>query len=527
LKNSFCPYCDTKITNEWSFLKHIQEETESCPIALPPAHADRECFRITKWHRGMRSKATKEFAEALDSALNTTDYGCLAGMLAGWKVFVTEEDMEAFPFISALSKKECTMVHFGDNKLITVEGYTVNAKNMREGFKYIGFDSSYVFSSVDGVLNFEAKRRMPAVTQWNGGNHQKEFQEAAANVLYDAFPNRNIVINVAHDSQARLNTDPRYYQINIWSVPQNAQRRSARAPSKMWGHRVPCTDGYEPCYDLYQITSSEGNEVAGCDPNNLYIYHDCCHEGLNSEVEIFQKILEGAVAAHKAKYEMPVEYHENSYVALCVKRIEIEGREAEDKIARLSGQIKDYQTSLVSSIREIEHFRQRKNELEKIGSTDKSKFTKEFHRLLDIAHVKKVFVRSNRLAVKTDMIKCTDPRPDDDGNTKEHLIGEFVITIIPDSGEVRFYNQSWTVVGYEEHMNAPHVFHDGRPCMGSIERTLPELVARYDFTSAFTVAINFLESVNVEDAAGKYIRNWPTKDTEGHTHKPNNPISYM
>ena len=527
MKNKRCPYCNTKITNEWSLLKHFQEETEGCRTVLSPAQADRECFKITEWHRGMLSKATKEFSEAFDNAIRTTDYGHPAGMLAGRKAFVTKEDMEVFPFISELSKKECTITYFGDNEMIAVEGYTVNAGSMRDGFKRIGFDSSFVYSSLDSVLNFEAKRRMPTVTHWDGGNHQREFQEAAAEILYEAFPLKSIIINVAHQNKVRLNVDKNSFVINIWSVPRGSSARDMKAPSKMWGQLVPMRDGYEPCHDLYQIVSPEGDEVAGCDCNNLYIYHDCCHTGSSSEVEVFKKILEGVVAANKAKYEMPPEYHEKSYVALCVKRIEIEGREAEDKIARLSGQIKDYQTSLVSSIREIEHFRQRKNELEKIGSTDKSKFTKEFHRLLDIAHVKKVFVRSNRLAVKTDMIKCTDPRPDDDGNTKEHLIGEFVITIIPDSGEVRFYNQSWTVVGYEEHMNAPHVFHDGRPCMGSIERTLPNLVARYDFTSAFTVAINFLESVNVGDAAGKYIRNWPTKDSKGRIHKPNNPISYM
>ena len=58
-------------------------------------------------------------------------------------------------------------------------------------------------------------------------------------------------------------------------------------------------------------------------------------------------------------------------------------------------------------------------------------------------------------------------------------------------------------------MHAPHVFHNGRPCLGNMTEVIPELVANYEFAALAMVAIQFIESVNVNDSAGMHINKWP------------------
>jgi hypothetical protein len=65
------------------------------------------------------------------------------------------------------------------------------------------------------------------------------------------------------------------------------------------------------------------------------------------------------------------------------------------------------------------------------------------------------------------------------------------------------------VDGFEEDMNAPHVYSDGHACLGNVEDLFPELIAKRDFASALQLAIVFIESVNVNDSAGKKIDHWP------------------
>ena len=58
-------------------------------------------------------------------------------------------------------------------------------------------------------------------------------------------------------------------------------------------------------------------------------------------------------------------------------------------------------------------------------------------------------------------------------------------------------------------MHAPHVFKEGKACLGNAEQVLPDLIAKYQFSIIAMYAIQFIESVNVEDSAGSRITQWP------------------
>lgn len=98
---------------------------------------------------------------------------------------------------------------------------------------------------------------------------------------------------------------------------------------------------------------------------------------------------------------------------------------------------------------------------------------------------------------------------------KWYDIGTFLITIginsnkYDENNTIKIVNTKHTINGYENNMNAPHVFSDGRICHGNLGNQLITSYRNRDLYSLVYQIIIFLESVNTSDAAGKYVVNWP------------------
>lgn len=96
-------------------------------------------------------------------------------------------------------------------------------------------------------------------------------------------------------------------------------------------------------------------------------------------------------------------------------------------------------------------------------------------------------------------------------------IGKFEIKLgfnYDGARSININNLKWKVRGYQERMNAPHVFSDGKPCLGNAEAVVKDLYAngRYDLVLNFI--LDYLESVNVDDSAGAHINKWPVVGKE-------------
>jgi len=98
---------------------------------------------------------------------------------------------------------------------------------------------------------------------------------------------------------------------------------------------------------------------------------------------------------------------------------------------------------------------------------------------------------------------------------KWYDIGTFLITIginsnkYDENNTIKIINTKHTINGYENNMNAPHVFSDGRICHGNLGNQLITSYRNRDLYSLVYQIIIFLESVNTSDAAGKHVVNWP------------------
>jgi len=113
--------------------------------------------------------------------------------------------------------------------------------------------------------------------------------------------------------------------------------------------------------------------------------------------------------------------------------------------------------------------------------------------------------------VHTRKLYCTHP------DTKQiYEIGEFKIIVPLKSGIPRWINQTRRVEIKEKgwRMHHPHIFND-KACLGTATGLFPKLLGNYEFAAAVSMAIEFVESVNINDEAGRYITRFPEVDKKG------------
>jgi hypothetical protein len=395
-----------------------------------------------------------------------------------------------------------------DNKFKEVNGWLFTEEQVKV------MEGDYVFKSVHtgqddgdaGIVWVRVVEKIEhvKVTNWSG-ERQEDFVAMTKEVLFDNL-GRCILLNVAHGRRSSPNTDPSKFKVHIYSAPEVSE--SHRAHTHMWDIHVSNRDGVRPDTTRHQIYCDEGVPVASVDSNNLYIYHDVVHYGDDKEKAIYRRIMEETLVAFKNDFKQPPDLNRRIYIKMCNQRIKNELRDIEAASEKSSEIIANTQKKLVEAIREQDYQRHRMEELKKAEGYNDSHFDDEFSKLCDIAHVKNVKIQPDAIYFETDMVTCVDPR-----SGKQHNIGEFQIAIEPSSGDVKFMNQSYIIPGYHsEGMQAPHVFHNGSPCLGNMQNILPDLIAKFDFPSAAMIAVNFLAEVNTDDEAGQYIHKWPLSD---------------
>jgi hypothetical protein len=102
----------------------------------------------------------------------------------------------------------------------------------------------------------------------------------------------------------------------------------------------------------------------------------------------------------------------------------------------------------------------------------------------------------------------------DNGNT--YQAGEFNIRINMFSSLVTFtsnkgYRSYWTYNDPHPHISG----NDGIACLGNIESTVAELCSQMQLYPLFIMLIDYLETANTSDSAGKFVINWPLIDDNG------------
>ena len=372
-------------------------------------------------------------------------------------------------------------------------------------------------------VEFVPREISVSVESWDGENKEK-FRVIAKEIF--SLIGVDVNIYVPHNSSK----DPvKNDKINIiiWSAKSGSNGKDV--PGKIWGIPVDCRDSaFGPTQTKENVIYDGDYAVAELvNGNNLYIFHDLVHKGTENEMKIFRMLLENALkmvspyvfAEILANKELEKEfqkelskknmskYHDimkKYYVDICSERFENQVKEMEEEVEGGKDEIQEMQKDLIEKIREIQDLEKR---LMHLGS-DKKEFKKEieveFEKLLEVEKVLNVLTNADGLVeIYTDTLYCTNPR-----TNKVHEIGKFKISISQADG-LRWENLTRQVNAYEGGQMAPHIWKTGKACLGNMESVFPELLANYEYSILAQMAIQFVESVNVDDSAGKHIDKWP------------------
>ena len=379
---------------------------------------------------------------------------------------------------------------------------------------------SEVSEQLEGSIDIEG----PEAT-WDGRGRMK-YLKVIEEELKDVYNKVHVSVP---NGEVELPKDATYdLNIRVWSSPKvdsfiGGPGGDLKPPEKIFGKPVVCRDLMFPASGKGIEIKDPKSGIAIMEyvaPNFLYFLWDAVQKDTKASEHIFRKCLQlfkeelGSDKLKKAVKDIAKKREEETRKRLIdfVKTaMDKEFKEARTRIEQLSSEIEQFQSNLVLKLRE------RTNKMILVETPESvnldQRANKMIRDLYALNHVTGVDIKDKAVHVNTDKIFVDDPR-----TKRKHELGCFRIEI--DSGnnrQVRIFNTTRKIRAYERDMQAPHVFHDGRPCLGDLVQSLPEAQAKHDYSTIALLCIMFLENVNTDDPAGKYVHYWPRVEEDGTT----------
>lgn len=121
-----------------------------------------------------------------------------------------------------------------------------------------------------------------------------------------------------------------------------------------------------------------------------------------------------------------------------------------------------------------------------------------------------VQIRDNQIKIFVPNVIATDK------NDHHYYIGNMAARIDMATSTVKFEGDNPRQSYWSP--NDPHPHVDGRSgdaCLGNVSSTIAELSSANEIYALALVAIDFMENVNIDDAAGRRVRNWDRVQADG------------
>lgn len=351
--------------------------------------------------------------------------------------------------------------------------------------------------------------------EWDG-NMSVPWVIGAVETELSPSVGKNIFISVPHRNTVGIPEGDDCFYVYVWSSKRGNEDNPSPVPATLWGHTVSCRD---KAYD------SSGEGVTIVDPEHLdfevaeliegrvlFIHFDAVHCDTEDDRSIFvcilretAKILRDCCEKVDAVNEARMRQSRIRYTHMCKGRLHMRNENAIIRAEKLRASIEQMQRDFcrlqrerASLLREIESFRE-------LLQKEESVYGSEFDKLLQHPQIVRITVRGGVLFVFTTVLYCRDER-----TNKLHEIGKFRIKIDTGNCSVQWKNLDRQVRTYNDSpFHAPHINSDGTACLGNLEETVAELFASNEYLLLAVLAIRFVESANVEDAAGRFINRWP------------------
>lgn len=170
--------------------------------------------------------------------------------------------------------------------------------------------------------------------------------------------------------------------------------------------------------------------------------------------------------------------------------------------------VNSYRTELTRQLRAMSMSNARLIALRQMDADgdERKRLESEYAALTRIDHVRGIAVDGNCLVVNTEAMAVMDPR-----TGIMHALGSYRVLITMDgTGEIVF-NPMGDVAGCP---NAhPHIH--GRPCWGTMAEAVSEYHASGEYAALVSMLVTFLQSVDVSDAWGHQVNEWPVLLSDG------------
>ncbi len=356
---------------------------------------------------------------------------------------------------------------------------------------------------------------------WSGSPHDyftpELFAEVVEEVLLPAVDKPILLTGYRMANNPRPIYNGMVY-VHVWASSKgNCTDGNGNIPETLFGLSCKRNMNWFAPANVGEVIRDPGNDcpVAEIIGDNVYIFPPVNIKTVGNGVEIFRKILEKVAdwfsLSSSERYAKERERSRLSFIKASMTRFS-------RNHATLVEKIKGQESLLTQSRQTIESQMRRYQEALKVISGTRQdqavwneRFGSEFDALMRVPKIKKISVLlDGTIVVETRILYCLDPR-----SKKLHELGRFKISIKKGADiPVCFLNLTRRVKGYGEGMNAPHVFPDGHACLGNAAETLNSLLVNHEYLGLVMYAIQYLESVNTDDSAGKHISNWPLADQQ-------------
>lgn len=277
---------------------------------------------------------------------------------------------------------------------------------------------------------------------------------------------------------------------------------------------------FEPQGEGLVITSTDGVPLAEyfSDYNELNILFDVFKEYNPGNTLIFKYIMNQWAETYWKRIELENSWLHTSNKNDLTKRFEERlKRSLESTIEENKRQAQSYERNIDDMKRKIKQYydnmiRLRNQvEMEESNLTDvNAKLIKDLDLIVAHPKVDDLHIKNGKFIVFIPEVYCYDD------HNRRFYIGNFRVEIKMENADVKFFGDNpkrsyWTSNDPHPHVNG----RDGSACLGNVSSTIAELCSRNEIYALVLTCIDFLESANTSDPAGRNVTNWQRVDEEG------------
>lgn len=280
-------------------------------------------------------------------------------------------------------------------------------------------------------------------------------------------------------------------------------------------------EGYLPPHPEHQIIAKDGDIIlAQYNPvyNELTILFDVTKTYDTHHRELFTSILrnfEEQVWLPKT-YENSWKHTQNKQALASRFTVQIKNQkerairdderritELEDRIRNYTRELKTFHDQITSKRRFVTTEREAMNN---VGAS----LIKDLDLIIQNPKVSDLYIKDGKFIVHVPKVYAYDK------HDKRYYIGNMRIELQPENAMVAFFGDNPRQSYWTHHDPHPHVNgRNGEGCLGNVAGTIAELSSQMQLYPLVLMCIDYLESVNIDDPAGRKVTNWDEVDEDG------------